>query len=208
MQFLSERVAVAHLSDIIVKSGVSLYNAVKYIYSLAEDDFYKCNIRDVLKIVLNNLTDVDCLQAMGLRINNAKCAEMNTPEYNKALALIVYSFAVRIPTLKAVKVSGQTMSDDQLKKVYEIVISKGAENYRNAISETYDEIRKLVKSGKPVPAYSADWYKAYIFTNIPAMSEIKNKNVFLLGVVDILFTMFYSCLEEELTQIIYSQEML
>lgn len=207
MQFLSERVAVAHLSDIIVKSGVSLYNAVKYIYSLAEDDFYRVNVRDVLKVVLNNLTDVDCLKALGLRINNDKCAEMNSPEYNKVLPLIVFSFAVRIPALKNIKVSGKTMTDDQLKKVYDTVISKGAENYKDSISESYDDMRKLVKSGKPLPPYSADWYKTYIFTNIPELSEISNKNIFLLGVVDILFTMFYACLEEEMTQIIYRQDM-
>ena len=206
MQFLSERVAVAHLSDIIVKSGVSLYNSIKYIYSLAEDDFYNCSVKDVLKIVLNNLTDIDGLQSMGLRIDNDKCREMNSPEYNKVLSLIVYSFAVRIPTLKNVMVNGKTMTDDQLKRVYNTVVSKGAENYKDAVSENYDEIKRLVKQKKPVQHYSADWYKTYIFTNIPAMADITNKNIFLLGVVDILFTMFYSCLEEELSQIIYKQE--
>lgn len=206
MQFLSERVAVAHLSDIIVKSGVSLYNSIKYIYSLAEDDFYNCSVKDVLKIVLNNLTDIDGLQSMGLRIDNDKCREMNSPEYNKVLSLIVYSFAVRIPTLKNVMVNGKTMTDDQLKRIYNTVVSKGADNYKNAVSEDYDEIKRLIKQKKPIQPYSADWYKTYVLTHIPAIADITNKNIFLLGVVDILFTMFYSCLEEELSQIIYKQE--
>jgi len=202
MEFQSERSAVTILSDCIVKSGVGLYNAIKYIYSLAEDDFYNCHIKDVLKVVLNNLTDTNCLQALGLRINNEKCKEMNSPEYNKVLSLIVYSFAVRIPVLKTIKVKEQTLSDEQIKLIYSAVISRGAENHLNSIPESFEEMRKLVKTGKPIVPYTADWYKAYIYTNVPALSEISNKNMFLLGVVDILFTMFYACLEEELLQII------
>ena len=198
MEFQSERAAVSIISDVIIKSGVSLYNSIKYIYSLAEDDFYNCNIKDVLKVVLNNLTDIDCLQELGLRINADKCSEMNSSEYNNVLSLIVYSFAIRIPTLKNLNINNQTLTDDQLKAIYDTVISKGARNYLDTIPETYDEIKKLVKAKKPVPPYTSDWYKAFIFTRIPELSEIKNKNMFLLGAVDILFTMFYACLEEEL----------
>ncbi len=198
MEFQSERAAVSIISDVIVKSGVSLYNSIKYIYSLAEDDFYNCNIKDVLKVVLNNLTNIDFLQELGLRINADKCSEMSSPEYNNVLSLIVYSFAIRIPVLKNLTINNQTLTDDQLKAIYDNVISKGARNYLDTIPESYDEIKKLVKTKKPVPPYNADWYKAFIFTRIPELSEIKNKNMFLLGAVDILFTMFYACLEEEI----------
>jgi len=202
MQFQSERTAMTLISDAIVKSGVSLYNAIKYIYSLAEDDFYNCSIKDVLKVVLNNLTDTNCLKALGIRIDNQKCREMNSPEYDKVLSLIVYSFAVRIPTLKTIKINNETLTDEQLKNIYDLVISKGAENYLDSVAESYDEIRKLVKSNKPVTPYSSDWYKTYIYTNVPALSAINNKNMFLLGAVDILFTMFYACFEAELEQIV------
>ena len=198
MEFQSERAAVSIISDVIVKSGVSLYNSIKYIYSLAEDDFYNCNIKDVLKVVLNNLTNIDSLQELGLRINAEKCSEMNSPEYNNVLSLIVYSFAIRIPVLKNLSINNQALTDDQLKAIYDNVVSKGARNYLDTIPESYDEIKKLVKTKKAVPPYNADWYKAFIFTRIPELSEIKNKNIFLLGAVDILFTMFYACLEEEL----------
>ncbi len=198
MEFQSERAAVSIISDVIVKSGVSLYNSIKYIYSLAEDDFYNCNIKDVLKVVLNNLTNIDFLQELGLRINADKCSEMSSPEYNNVLSLIVYSFAIRIPVLKNLTINNQTLTDDQLKAIYDNVISKGARNYLDTIPESYEEIKKIVKTKKPVPPYNADWYKAFIFTRIPELSEIKNKNMFLLGAVDILFTMFYACLEEEI----------
>lgn len=202
MEFQSERTVINFLSETIVKSGVSLFNAIRYVYGLAHDDFYNCNIKDVLKVVLNNLTDTDCLKNLGLVANSEKCIEMQSDAYSKVLSLIVYSFAVRIPLLKKIKIDNKTMTDAQLKQVYDIVISKGADNYMDIIPETYEKNRKLVKQNKEIPVYSADWYKDYIFTNVPQLAEIKNKNIYLLGCVDILFTMFYTCLDEKLTEII------
>ena len=204
MDFKSERAALTGISETIVKCGVSLYNAVKYIYSLAAEDFYNCSIKDALKVVLNNITDCDSLQALGLRINNNKCGEMNSEEYNQILSLIVFSFAVRIPALKLVKNGDDTMTEDQIHTIYEMVLSKGAENYNEIIKESYLETKYLVKKGKPIPPYSAEWYKTYIYRNIPELSAITNKNMFLIGFVDILFTMFYSCMEEELKNVILS----
>ena len=57
MEFVSERTVITKLSDIVVESATALYNAVKYIYSIAEDDFYNVGIKDALKVVLNNVTD-------------------------------------------------------------------------------------------------------------------------------------------------------
>lgn len=204
MEFKSERSALNLISETIVKCGVSLYNAIKYIYSLAEEDFYNCSIKDALKVVLNNLTDSDCLQALGLRINNNKCSEMNSPEYNRILSLIVFSFAVRIPMLKTIKNGEDAMTEEQVHTVYQNVIAKGASNYDDIIKESYLETRYLVKKGKPMPPYSSDWYKTYIYTNVPSLSEITNKNMFLLGFADILFAMFYSCMEEELHNLVLS----
>ena len=204
MDFKSERAALTGISETIVKCGVSLYNAIKYIYSLAAEDFYNCSIKDALKVVLNNITDCDSLQALGLRINNNKCSEMNSEEYKLILPMIVFSFAVRIPALKLVKNENDTLSEEQIHTIYEMVLSKGAENYNEIIKESYLETKYLVKKNKPIPSYSADWYKTYIYTNVPALSAITNKNMFLIGFVDILFAMFYSCMEEELKNVILS----
>lgn len=202
MEFQSERTVINFLTETIVKSGVSLFNAIRYVYCLAEEDFYKCNIKDVLKVVLNNLTDTDCLKNLGLTADSEKCIEMQSNAYNKVLSLIVYSFAVRIPTLKKIKIDNKTMTDGQLRQVYDIVISKGAENYMDCISETFEQNKKIVKQNKELQVYSADWYKEYIFTYVPDLAEIKNKNIYLLGAVDILFTILYTCLEEKLAEII------
>ena len=198
MVFINETAAINGLADTIIKGGVSLYNAMKYIYSIAEKDFYNVNIKDAFKVVLNNITDTDCLQALGLRIDDNTCAEMQNEEYNRVLPMMVYSLAVRIPTLKNVKNGDDSMSDDQLYRLYTAVMDKGAENYRDMIAETFLETKYLVRKGKKLPAFTADWYKTYIYTNVPSLAEITNKNMFLLGLADVLFAMFYSCLEEEL----------
>lgn len=198
MVFINETAAINGLADAIVKGGVSLYNAMKYIYSIAENDFYNVNIKDAFKVVLNNITDTDCLQALGLRIDDRTCGEMQNDEYNRVLPMMVYSLAVRIPTLKNVRNGEDCMSDDQLYRLYTAVVDKGAENYRDMISETFLETKYLVRKGKKLPPFTADWYKTYIYTNVPSLAEITNKNMFLLGFADVIFAMFYSCLEEEL----------
>lgn len=127
MYFINESTAINGIADTIIKGGVSLYNAIKYIYSIAEKDFYNVNIKDAFKVVLNNITDTDSLQALGLRINDRTCIEMQNEEYNHVLPMIVYSLAVRIPTLKNVRNGEDFMTDDQLYRLYTAVMEKGAD---------------------------------------------------------------------------------
>ena len=200
MNFINEAAAVNGLADYIIKCGVCLYNSVKYIYSLAENDFYNVNIKDVLKIMLNNMPETDPIKTLGLRIDDYTCREMQSEEYNRVLPLMVFSLAVRIPVLKNVKNGEDSMTDDQLYRLYTAVIDKGAENYRDIITESFLETKYLVRKGKKLPPFTADWYNSYIYTGVPALSEITNKNMFLLGFVDVLFAMFYSCVEDGLVQ--------
>ncbi len=198
MNFINEQNAVNGLADTVVKGGVSLYNAVRYFYSIAEEDFYRVNIKDAFKVVLNNVTDCDALKMLGLRAENG-CAEMLCEEYSKVLPMIMYSLAIRLPALRNVRAGDDRMGDDQILKVYNKVVSKGAENVNNIIVENYDEFKYLVHKNKPLPPYNAEWFKTYIYTSVPSLAEITNKNIFLLGFCDVLFAMFYSCLEEELS---------
>ena len=200
MNFINEAAAVNGLADYIIRCGVCLYNSVKYIYSLAENDFYNVNIKDVLKIMLNNMPETDPIKTLGLRIDDYTCREMQSEEYNRVLPLMVFSLAVRIPVLKNVKNGEDSMTDDQLYRLYTAVIDKGAENYRDIITESFLETKYLVRKGKKLPPFTADWYKSYIYSSVPALSDITNKNMFLLGFVDVLFAMFYSCVEDGLSQ--------
>lgn len=198
MNFINEATAINGIADAIVKGGVCLFNTIKYIYSLAERDFYSISPKDVFKAALNNLSDPDCLQSMRLRIDDYSCREMQNEDYNKTLPLMVYSLAVRIPTLKNIKVNDDQLTDDQLYRIYTSVTEKGAHNHKDVITETFLEIKYMVRKAKKLPEFTADWYKSYIFQNVPTLTEITNKNIFLLGFVDVLFAMFYPCYEQEL----------
>ena len=204
MEFISERTAFTLLSELVVKAGVSLFNAVKYIYMIADRDFYNINIKDIIKISLNNISDTAALFNTGIKLDKERCAEMNTPEYERVLSLMVYSFAVRLPELKNVKTAGGYLNDKQIKTIYDLVITKGAGNFDNVITADFEDIRRLVKAGRPVPSYDAEWYKSYIYSYCPALSAITNRNLLLLGSADILFPLFHSCLEEELVRVLNS----
>ena len=204
MEFVSERTAFTMLSETVVKAGVSLFNAVKYIYMIADKDFYNINVKDIFKISLKNITDTTCLYNTGIKLDKERCREMNSPEYERVLSLMVYSFAVRLPELKNVKVNNQTLNDKQIKAIFDMVVAKGAGNYDNVIVDDFEEIRRMVRTGRSVPAYDAEWFKSYIYSYVPALTAITNKNMFLLGSCDILFTLFYSGLEEELKRLLES----
>lgn len=204
MEFVSERTAFTMLSDTIVKAGVSLFNAVKYIYMIADKDFYNINIKDIFKIALKNITDTASLFNTGIKLDKERVKEMSSPEYERVLSLMVYSFAVRLPELKTVKTRGGSLNDKQIKSIFDMVVAKGAGNYENVIVDDFEEIRRMVKMNKPVPAYDAEWYKGYIYSFVPELAAINNKNLFLLGCCDILFTLFYSSLEEELERLLNS----
>ena len=204
MEFVSERTAFTMISETVVKAGVSLFNAVKYIYMIADKDFYNINVKDIFKISLRNITDTTCLYNTGIKLDKERCKEMNSPEYERVLSLMVYSFAVRLPELKNVKINNQTLNDKQIKTIFDMVVAKGAGNYDNVIVDDFEEIRRMVRTGRPVPAYDAEWFKSYIYSYVPALTAITNKNMFLLGSCDILFTLFYSGLEEELKRLLES----
>lgn len=192
------------ISETVVKAGVSLFNAVKYVYLISDRDFYNISIRDIFKISLKNITDTSALSNTGIKLDKERCKEMNSPEYERVLSLMVYSFAVRLPELKNIKTNGGSLNDKQIKTIFDIVCEKGAANFENIITDDFEEIRRIVKSGKPVPAYDAEWFKSYIYGYVPALSAITNRNMFLFGSCDILFTLFYSSLQDELERVINS----
>lgn len=202
MEFVSERTAFTMLSETVVKAGVSLFNAVKYIYMIADKDFYNISVKDIFKISLKNITDTTCLYNTGIKLDKERCKEMNSPEYERVLSLMVYSFAVRLPELRNMKINNQSLNDKQIKSIFDMVVAKGAGNYDNVIVDDFEEIRRMVRTGRPVPAYDAEWFKSYIYSYVPALTAITNKNMFLLGSCDILFTLFYSGLEEELKRVL------
>jgi hypothetical protein len=187
------------MADFILRGGVSMSNTLKYIYSLAEKDFYNVDLKDVVKLVINNVTNVDGLAVLGLRAEGPIVREMESEEYRRLLPAMVYSLAVRTPALKPVVIGGKPLSDDQIYKIYQAAMAKGGNNTDDIIPETFLEIKYLVKKNKPLPPFTADFYKNYIFAKVPELASIRNKNIFLLGAADIFFGMFYACFFEALS---------
>jgi hypothetical protein len=198
MLFYDENAAVEGLADFTVKGGITMFNALKYIYSLTERDFYNINVKDVFRVILNNIESADSLRSLGLKMTPESTEAMKSDAYNAVLPIMVYALAVRLPTLKNAAPEKDAPTDDQIYRIYQAVIKKGGENTGNIVTETFLESKYLIRKGKKLPAFTADWYKSYIFRQVPALSDINNRNIFLWGIADIFFSMFYACFEEAL----------
>ncbi|MDR0991609.1 MAG: hypothetical protein LBL87_01750 [Ruminococcus sp.] len=198
MQFYDETAAVEGLADFTVKGGITMFNALKYIYSLTERDFYNINVKDVFRVILNNIESADSLRALGLKMTPESTEAMKSDAYNAVLPVMVYALAVRLPVLKNAAAEKDAPTDDQIYRIYQAVIKKGGENTGNIVTETFLESKYLIRKGKKLPAFTADWYKSYIFSQVPALSDINNRNIFLWGIADIFFSMYYACFEEAL----------
>jgi hypothetical protein len=110
--------------------------------------------------------------------------------------MIVYSLAIRLPVLCRTE-NGRMLSVKQVNAVYGKVLEKGIESKYDAIDESFGDIMAAVKKGKRIAPYSSEWYRAYILSAIPELAEINNRNLFFLGAVDMLFSLYYICLEQE-----------
>jgi hypothetical protein len=89
------------------------------------------------------------------------------------------------------------MTAKQIAAVYAGVMEKGVINHGEAITESFSGIARDVKKGRPIPAYNSEWFRTYIFTTIPELAEINNHNLFFSGAAEMLFSLYYICLEKE-----------
>ncbi len=202
MTFGSESEANKQLTDMILKAGANLFKATKYLYALTAENYYNCNIKDFFKVILNNIFNADVMSAFHVTIDNQTCGPMNTREYFDIFRLIIYSFAVRLPALCHVEVKGDYMTAKQIAAVYDGVMEKGVVNHSEAITESFQQIASDIKKGKSITPYNSEWFRTYIFTTIPELGEISNHNLYFLGAADMLFSLYYLCLEKEIEKCI------
>ncbi len=134
--------------------------------------------------------------ALPISIEDSRCDAVNARAYFDVYRMIVYSLAIRLPVLCRSE-NGRSLSVRQLNALYGKILEKGIETKYDAIDETYGDILTAVKKGKKIAPYSSDWYRAYILSTIPELAEISNRNLFFLGAVDMLFSLYYICLEKE-----------
>lgn len=197
MTFKNENEALEQLADTILKAGANLFKATKYLYVLTSENYYNCSVKDFIKVLLNSMYNADALRVFRISIDSPACSALNTREYFYVLRQMIHSFAVRLPILCRVTVHGQTMTDKQIETVYKIVLDKGFSNENVVSSESFSETLKAVRKGRDDQPYSADWYRSYVYSAVPALSDLSNQNLLFLGTMDVLLTLYYLCLEKD-----------
>lgn len=201
MYFEDETTAILSIADYISSAASGLFTTTKYIYALGGESSRHCDIKDVFRIILNNIHAPQRLDA--LRLDLSCCAAMEAPEYQTVYDLILYSFAVRLPLLTRIE-NSSGLTDEQVSSIYETVMLGHVVNPGGFISDDLSELRRRIKRRRPIPPYKTDWFRAYIYANCAELADISNKNVFLMGAVEPLFSMFYLRLEQELRGYILS----
>ena len=106
---------------------------MQYIYTVSDSDFYNINIKDVFRIALMDVTETSRLENLGIRIKHPKtrqCSKrLSSAGYN---ILLCTAFAVRLPLISR-QIEDFSLSDKQLKQVYELMIKNGADNFGEII---------------------------------------------------------------------------
>lgn len=202
MTTLNEAEVTAQLSDMIIKAGANLFKATKYLYALTADDYYHCDIKDFFKVILNNIFNVDILGSFQISIEGDACGPLCTREYFNVFQLIIYSFAVRLPLLCNIRKNGNSLSPKLIDAAYHAVMQRGIVNINNAVADDYNDIAVALRKGRSVAPYNADWFKTFVMTEVRELGDISNRNLYFLGAADVLFPLYYLCLEKEIGEYI------
>jgi hypothetical protein len=199
MTFRNEKEALDQLAETVLKAGANLFKASKYLYVLTTEHYFNCSIKDFIKVLLNNMYNADALGVFRISIDGPACANLNTREYFAILRHMIHSFAVRLPILCRVNVHGQSLTDKQIETIYKIVLEKGFSNEPVTTGESFHDILKAVKKGKgreDLP-YRPEWYREYVYSAVPSLTDLSNPHLLFLGTMDVLLTLYYLCLEND-----------
>lgn len=199
MDFPNESLPI--IAGTISNCGKSMFSAMKYIYAISDDDFYNINVKDIFKVALQDVTNSDTLVSLGIKLDGRKNNELSNPDFARTLPLLNYYFAVRLPFLR--RVADCPLKDKQIKAVYEIITSNDGDNYAGVITETFDENMKLAKGKLAVPAFNSEWFRRYVYTYLPEIGAINNRNLYFLGCVEAMFPLFNSALDAQLKKIMF-----
>lgn len=202
MAVVNDSEITRQLSDMVLKAGANLFKATKYLYALTAENYYHCDIKDFFKVILNNIFNTDTLSAFQISIDNDACSPLNSRGYFNVFRLIIYSFAVRLPVLCRVKASGRFLNAKQIDAIYNAVLEKGILDCGIEVAENYEDIMASVRKGKSVIPYNAEWFRTYIYSSVPELAAISNRNLYFMGAVDVLIPLYYMCLEKEFEKLL------
>lgn len=193
--------AIEKIAELINFSAKSLITAMKYVYYISYEDFYSINIKDIFKISLNNVADYSVFEHIGLRLENDKIQELNTDEFRMLEGIIRYSFAVRIPFIKRLT-ERNPLRDNNLHDIYDYLTECGLYNPDEIIELDYKTASWMVKTKKPEPIYDVEWFRRWVYTYGGDLTILNNRNLFLMGCVDALLPLYYSSIQDKITEII------
>jgi hypothetical protein len=204
MVFRDEKKAIEQLSELLFEASASLFLATKYIYALSGESYYSCDVKDIFKVVLNNIRSAESLSAFHLDLGDSNCGILNSQDYKMVFRLMVSSFAVRLPALCQVTVGNERMSENQVTAVYNAILKEGISNHDGVIPEKFSDMRTSARKGRSITPYSTEWFRSYLYSTMPELADISNRNLFFFGATDVLFCLFYLCLEKEFERCIRS----
>ncbi len=190
-------------AGILTNTAQSMTTVMKYIYTVSYDDFYNINIKDIFRVALLDVTKSSSLENLGIAVTSESSDGIfESPEFQRLPHMIAYSFAARLPFFKR-QIEDFPLTDKQLKTVYDIMINNGADNFGGMIYETYEENMKLQKQKQLLPSFNSEWVRRYIYTYMPRLGEINNRNLYFMGCIEAMFPLYYSSVVAQLKKVLF-----
>lgn len=192
------------MASVVNAASESIYEALKYIYSIAYEDFYDINVKDIFKIALSNITDPGVLNNLGYKIYPDRIGDLRNSEFAVVKKIIAYAFAVRLPFIKRyLPPKNATFTDNDIRDLFQAICNSGAQNVDGIVPMDF---RTNMRSAKlrdvEEPVFDTEWFKTWVYTYGKEFSVINNKNMFFLGCADALFPLYWSSVTDRLLAMI------
>ena len=195
---------IAEITSTVNSASDSIYEALKYIYFISCEDFYKINLKDIFKISLSNVTDSRILSNLGFKLYPDMVGDLGDPHFEEVKKLISYAFAVRLPFVKKYLPPKSSFTDADLKDMFKALCDNGARNFDNIIKTDFKANLKIAAKLKDEdePVFDTEWFKTWVYAYGKDLAVINNKNMFFLGCADALFALYWAALTDKVVDII------
>ena len=171
----------------------SLIRTLKYIYAIAEEDYYTVNAKDIFKVALHDITNTAALDNMGLHIQESMPKEF-TGEYLKTFrSALLYAFAVRLPYL----LTSNNVSKKEMIELYTYLENNGAKPLDLMFDEDFRYFYKRNKSEDPNLLLQLNGFAVGFILLIADCPLLRIKTCFSLVVQMRLFPCFMQHSEKE-----------
>ena len=204
---------ITEAAELVGRTALSLFNAIKCVYAVSADDFYNINVKDVFKVSLSDVSNPAALSNMGISFDREKFGVMESENFSQVLGILHYSLGIRLPFMRRYAPDDHPINsqlrDSHIKDMWTYCHRNGAANNGGVIEEDFKSMTRLFKTKMPEPPVTTDWFRRFIYTTAAAesprsafgeLTAINNRNMFLFGSFDTMYTLYYSALVEMLLQ--------